>query len=869
VNKQLPAFALAVILIAGIAAAVLHAGQHPPVRKAETAAVGEGKLSSVQIEVGPFDIHRKYRSMEGPYTSEEVRLADLFAAKKVDVPESKIEYVEGGNNPSMAATVTAGGGLPRSHEKPALYWVKGIKLVVLDENGKSLPTAEFICHLNVDVDPRSKVFDSAESTGNTRLFTLTQGQTEFHFPEGYAVPASSNEKWVFTFQAANRTTSEHRRIKHLCTVDFIKDSDLNKPMTALNWYAPYIAVLISDKEAKKLNEHHGPNCLATSTGTHAPNMVPGSSLHDSQHRVLNGHWAIPPGEHSYTAPITDERDLGFNSKDRIVHAVWTHIHPLCSQTTLSICDGAKTQPVFTVNSKTSTEKGLELTHIDNLVSEKGIVLPAGKHYQLSATYKNTTGKTQDSMVVTGIFFEDKKFVKPDWNHMPIASGSSSNAQTAAASSDSNDYQGTDVYPVFSAKDDGPLLKTSKTLELNTSAGKLHLVLDPSIAPQHATQLYKLFTESGFDGTTIFRYQPGFILQIASADMKREPSMTMSEDAEGDLRRLPLETASQQYGRGLHKKYALTMARCGADDSAVSSFSILLEDAPHLDHHFTVFGYAAQDKVTMDTIEKITSKWSDKLPYIVSAKDVAGGKSMLASSETSSEDGQTCSKKSLYCGIKPAETQEAKTCSKEPLYCGIKPAKKELDPSAAQNFALFNVKTDGPVLGKDKRVVMQTSAGNIHMVLEPALAPDNATQMYRLFKSGVFDGTPFSRLEPNFVLQTAIAQTKDNGCPPMPERERKLLRRLPLEVDQQRDGKGLHRKWVLSMAHDNGDPNSAVTSFSILLGDAPHLDHNYTVFGRVLDDAETKRTIEKITTQWHANHPRIIRITDSDVSIATR
>src|SRR5205085_9880757 len=42
----------------------------------------------------------------------------------------------------------------------------------------------------------------------------------------------------------------------------------------------------------------------------------------------------------------------------------------------------------------------------------------------------------------------------------------------------------------------------------------------------------------------------------------------------------------------------------------------------------------------------------------------------------------------------------------------------------------------------------------------------------------------------------------------------------------------HRRGTLSMARSDDDPDSAETSFSILLGDAPHLDGKYTVFGHV-------------------------------------
>jgi cyclophilin family peptidyl-prolyl cis-trans isomerase len=48
--------------------------------------------------------------------------------------------------------------------------------------------------------------------------------------------------------------------------------------------------------------------------------------------------------------------------------------------------------------------------------------------------------------------------------------------------------------------------------------------------------------------------------------------------------------------------------------------------------------------------------------------------------------------------------------------------------------------------------------------------------------------------------------------------------------------------VLSLAHGD-DPDSGETSFSILLGDAPHLDSLYTVFGVVVDSEDVLHKIE--------------------------
>src|SRR5262249_4273190 len=127
-----------------------------------------------------------------------------------------------------------------------LYWFKGVKLEVLDENGKVQPTAEFICHWNLDVDPkfRNRVFKEGHYTQNDRLASISQSETVQIQPAGCGIPVASDEPWQLSFQAANRTTDAHRRIRHRCTLYFIKDKDLVYPIKALYWYVPYITVVV-------------------------------------------------------------------------------------------------------------------------------------------------------------------------------------------------------------------------------------------------------------------------------------------------------------------------------------------------------------------------------------------------------------------------------------------------------------------------------------------------------------------------------------------------------------------------------------------------------------------------------------------------
>lgn len=608
----------------------------------------EGPICAVEIEAGPFDLHRRYKSMEGPYVVEKLRIADLISQQKVVAPESAVAYVEGSGLPNgMVSSPSMISSSQSTASKPSLtsnvqtgkqlYWWKGIKLEVLDENNKVMPTAEFICHHNVDIDPtfRNQAFPESERCVNSRLISLTQGQTEFYFPSGYAIPVANDETWSFTFQAANRTTDEHRRLKHRLTVYFIKDKDLVYPIKALNWYVPYITVVTDNNTESAASKEHSdhPNCLASSAGVNAPNDGPHSLLSDSIGRRLSGHWVVPPGTHEYSSPIQEERDPGFSSKNREIHAVWTHIHPLCTKTSLVNCDNGNKQKLFTVHTQTKTSGGLEIKSIEPIYSEQGIVMPAGKNYELTSIYENKTGEAQDSMVALGIFFADHKFARPNWaensnspknlafcgvDSKQCASGQSSATGQTSTSSKSNAVPS---YPSFQVSADGPLLTQAKYIELETSAGKIHLELDPSLARVHATQMYKLFKSGAFNGTSLIHFVPGSYMQIDSVENKIAGQAALPAEAKALLRRLPLEVESQFIGLTKHDRYVLSMSRWDDPDSAVSSFCIFLAAAPQLDKHYTVFGRVIPDTTTLATLDQIAKAWTNSHSWILGSKEI--------------------------------------------------------------------------------------------------------------------------------------------------------------------------------------------------------------------------------------------------------
>jgi peptidyl-prolyl cis-trans isomerase B (cyclophilin B) len=136
--------------------------------------------------------------------------------------------------------------------------------------------------------------------------------------------------------------------------------------------------------------------------------------------------------------------------------------------------------------------------------------------------------------------------------------------------------------------------------------------------------------------------------------------------------------------------------------------------------------------------------------------------------------------------------------------------------------------------KVHRAVLETSAGAITIEFFAEKAPEHVRNFLRLAQAGVYDGMSFHRVVPGFAIQTGYPQTRG----PLTEKQQKYVRQVKAEINDTK-----HVKGIVSMAH-GGDPNTAMTSFFIVTGDAPSLDGKYTAFGRVVLGIDAVEAIEK-------------------------
>lgn len=150
---------------------------------------------------------------------------------------------------------------------------------------------------------------------------------------------------------------------------------------------------------------------------------------------------------------------------------------------------------------------------------------------------------------------------------------------------------------------------------------------------------------------------------------------------------------------------------------------------------------------------------------------------------------------------------------------------------------------------DLRILLETTAGDVVLGLYPDVAPQHVRQLLRLVEMGVYDSAWFHRVDPNFVIQLTDAQNRSS---PLSSEQRDAIVKLPLER-----APIVHHRGVLSMARQDADENSAETSFSILLVDAPHLDGKYTVFGEVEHGWPVVEAIRAVATD--AQHQPLERV----------
>src|SRR6187397_2658977 len=129
--------------------------------------------------------------------------------------------------------------------------------------------------------------------------------------------------------------------------------------------------------------------------------------------------------------------------------------------------------------------------------------------------------------------------------------------------------------------------------------------------------------------------------------------------------------------------------------------------------------------------------------------------------------------------------------------------------------------------KSYAVTIETSKGKIVAELFAREAPKTVNSFVFLAREKFFDWLIFHRVIPGFMIQGGDPTGTGSGGPGY---------KLKAEFNKRK-----HVRGVLSAARTN-DPNSAGSQFFVMHATSPHLDNQYTVFGKVTKGEEV---IDKI------------------------
>ena len=158
------------------------------------------------------------------------------------------------------------------------------------------------------------------------------------------------------------------------------------------------------------------------------------------------------------------------------------------------------------------------------------------------------------------------------------------------------------------------------------------------------------------------------------------------------------------------------------------------------------------------------------------------------------------------------------------------------------FILFFSLENNNILAQNNLMIMKLTYGDVKIELYPNKAPNHVNRFKELANSGKYDGVVFHRVIDGFMAQTgdvkfgnanntnfnlSLAGTGGSDLPDLKAEFNDIA----------------HTRGILSAAR-SADPNSANSQFFICFDSAPHLDRQYSAFGKVIKGMEFVDMIKK-------------------------
>ncbi len=148
---------------------------------------------------------------------------------------------------------------------------------------------------------------------------------------------------------------------------------------------------------------------------------------------------------------------------------------------------------------------------------------------------------------------------------------------------------------------------------------------------------------------------------------------------------------------------------------------------------------------------------------------------------------------------------------------------------------FLLLINNQAIAKENIMILKLKDGDVKIELFQDVAPKHVERIKTLANEGKYDNVVFHRVIEGFMAQTGDVEYGNSSSDKFDLNRAgtggSSLPDLPAEFSDIP-----HEKGILSMARSS-DPNSGNSQFFICFESAPHLDRNYTVFGKVVEGIE--------------------------------
>ena len=154
--------------------------------------------------------------------------------------------------------------------------------------------------------------------------------------------------------------------------------------------------------------------------------------------------------------------------------------------------------------------------------------------------------------------------------------------------------------------------------------------------------------------------------------------------------------------------------------------------------------------------------------------------------------------------------------------------------------IITILTSNKGFTMENKLIMKLKYGEVQIELFPEDAPNHVERILKLAREGKYNGVAFHRVIEGFMAQTGDVkfgninefnqQMVGTGSSDLPDLKAEF-NNIP------------HERGTVSMAR-SANPDSANSQFFICFKSAPHLDRQYTVFGKVISGMEFVDQIKK-------------------------